>query len=103
MTSRAEAHRQDMERGADQLLLKGKKVRRAAGPGCPCGNCKDLDEALGKHKVEEIRAGLAEITTKAELSLDGEARRCAKIKDPLKRAQAIADLIKDCKLPRGVI
>ena len=60
MTSNAEAHRADMERGADRLLLASKRVRRAAGPGCSC--CKDLDEALAKHPVEELRAGIEAIT-----------------------------------------
>ena len=35
--------------------------------------------------------------------MDGEARRCARIKDPLKRAQAIADLIAAGKVQRGVV
>jgi hypothetical protein len=101
MTSSSEAHRADMERGADRLLLAGKRVRRAAGPGCGC--CKDLDEALTRHAVEELRARIKAVTSKATLTLDGEARRCARIKDPLKRAQTIADLIKDSKVQRGMV
>jgi putative DNA primase/helicase len=96
--SRAEAHRADMERGNDRLLLADKKVMRVPGPGCDC--CKDLDEALGKHPIEEIRVAIEAIATKAELSLDGEARRCAKVKDPLKRAEAILRVIEDRELKR---
>jgi hypothetical protein len=97
----AEAHRADMERGIDRLLLEKKRVSRVPGPGCGC--CKDMDEALAKHSAEELRAGLEASATEAELSRDGEARRCAKIKDPLKQAEAIAILIGDGKIPRGVV
>jgi hypothetical protein len=108
MTSKVAAHRADLERGTDRLILAGgKKIHRAAGPGCSC--CKDLDEALARHggdtpeQLSTIAALLGEITEPVELSLDGEARRIAKIKDPLKRAQAIVQLLDDGKLKRGLV
>jgi putative DNA primase/helicase len=97
MPSSAEAHRADMERGADRLLLAGKLVvRRAAGPGCGC--CKDLDAALAKHTAEELCAGIAAVTTEATLSLDGEARRCARISSVINRAEAVLAVIRDHEL-----
>jgi hypothetical protein len=89
---KADLHDQAMARGSDRLIASGRIVLRAGGPRCAC--CKDLDEALGKHPVEELRAWLTS-GKRAELSLDGEARRCAKIKDPIKRAEAVAGVIKD--------
>ena len=89
MRDAAEGHHADMDRGTDRLLLAGARVvRRAAGPGCGC--CKDLDQALARHAPDEVLAGIQAVTTKATLTLDGEARRCAKIKDPLQQAEAVA-------------
>jgi putative DNA primase/helicase len=83
-------HHADAERGADRLLLAGKKVSRAPGPGCAC--CKDADEALAKHGRKKTQASLEAIAAVAELTLDSEARRCARIKDPLKQGEAIAEV-----------
>jgi hypothetical protein len=98
MTSKAEAHHADMERGADRLLLVNKHVRRAAGPGCEC--CKDVDEALIEHTAKKLRARITAIIEDAQLSLDGEARRCAKINSPIKRAEAVLQVIEERELKR---
>ena len=86
-----DAHRADMERGADRLILGGKRVTRAPGPGCPCGRARTRTRRWPGTAPRSCATGVEAIATVAELSLDGEARRCARIKDPLKRAQAIAD------------
>lgn len=86
----ATVHDQQLERGADDLILAGKLVWRAGAP--PCGCCKDIDAALGKHPIEELRAWMSGAVA-TELSLHGHARKCARIKDPLRRGQAVADVI----------
>jgi hypothetical protein len=91
------AHDLQMERGCDRLILAGKLVRRTGGP--PCGCCKDVDEALAKHPLQELRAWINSAVP-VELSLDGHARKCAKIKDPLRRGKAIADVIEQFGLRR---
>jgi hypothetical protein len=97
-SAEAEQHVRQMERGVDDLLLAGKSVLRAGPP--PCGCCKDVDAALGKHPIEELRSWLTSAAP-AALSLDGEARRCAKLKDPLRRGQAIKDVIDRHGLRKG--
>ena len=93
------AHDQAMERAADRLLLAGKIVKRAGGPPCNDG-CKDIDEALGKHPVEELRAWITNAEP-VQLSLDGHARKCARIKDPLQQGRAITDVIEQHGLRRS--
>jgi hypothetical protein len=90
----AEQHDRDYERGCDRLLLAGRLVRLAE-MGCTC--CKDLDEAIQRHPQAEVRDWLLHAEA-VPLSLDGHARRIAKIKDSLRRGQAIADLAKDLGL-----
>jgi hypothetical protein len=63
---------------------------RAGPPPCRC--CKDIDEALGKHGDSAVRGWLTDLAP-AALSLDGEARKCARIKDPLRRGQAIKEVV----------
>jgi hypothetical protein len=91
----AAAHDRDMERAGDRLLLANKIAKRTGGP--PCGCCKDIDEALGKHPIEELRAWINGAET-AELGLDGWARKCARIAAPLRHAQAIAEVIEKFQL-----
>ena len=96
--SRAQRIADAMERGADALLLAGKKVTRAAGPGCTC--CKDLDAALVKHREISVKARIEKIVEQATLSLDGEARKVARIKNPIKQAEAAAEVIERLELRR---
>ena len=88
--TKASLHDLAMARGCDRLIAGGRLVLRAGGP--PCGCCKDLDEALGKHPADDLRAWITPAEP-AELSLDGEARRCAKIRSPLRQAEEIAKVI----------
>jgi putative DNA primase/helicase len=83
-----------MERAADRLLLAGRIVRRTGGPP---GDCKDIDEALGRHRIEELQAWIA-AAQPAELSLDGHARKCARIRDPLRCGQTVTNVIKQFEL-----
>jgi Protein of unknown function (DUF3631) len=88
--TKASLHDLAMTRGCDRLIAGGRIVLRAGGP--PCGCCKDIDEALGKHPADDLRAWIT-AAEPAELSLDGEARRCAKIRSPLRQAEEIAKVI----------
>jgi Protein of unknown function (DUF3631) len=88
----AAKHDRDLERAVDRLILAGRMVQRTGGP--PCGCCKDVDQALGQHPAEELRGWIAGAEP-AELSLDGHARRLAKIKDPIQRAEALAQVVAD--------
>ena len=91
----AERHDAAYERGCDRLLEAGKTVMRAGPP--PEGH-KDIDGALTAGvSIEDLRAWIlaaAPVIT----SLDGLARKCARIKDPIKRAEAVAQVIADREL-----
>jgi uncharacterized protein DUF3631 len=92
----AERHDAAMIAGCDRLVLGGKVVLRAGPPPCG-GHCKDADEALTHHPLEEVRAWLISARPYS-LSLDGRAREAARIKNPIAQAEAIARAISDLEL-----
>jgi Protein of unknown function (DUF3631) len=94
----AEQHDRDYERACDRLLLAGRLVRLAE-MGCAC--CKDIDQALVQHGVAEVREWLTHAEA-VQLSLDGHARKIAKLRDPLRQATAIRELIEDGTITRGM-
>jgi Protein of unknown function (DUF3631) len=92
----AERHAADYDRGCDRLALAGKMVSRAT-LGCDC--CKDLDQAIRQHPLDEVRAWLLGAIPH-ELTLDGWARKCAQVKSPLKQGELIAEVIERHQLRR---
>jgi hypothetical protein len=93
-------HKAAYERAVDRLIECGREVKKAAAPDCALhASCKDADSYLRQHGAIRLK-GLLEQTTDCTLSLDGHARRCAKIKSPLKQAEAIAKVVADFGLKR---
>jgi hypothetical protein len=79
------AHERDAKRTVDLLLLSDKSVSITPDPP-PCAHgCKDADDVLVRHGPILLEEWVRAATPVGSLSLDGEARRIARIADPLER------------------
>ena len=82
-----EAHDLDYRRAVDRLLLAGKEVAVSADPPCAC--CVDADQFLIRHGPILLADWVGSARPVTALSLDGEARLLARIRDPLERDREV--------------
>jgi Protein of unknown function (DUF3631) len=96
-------HDRDMKRAVDLLLLAGKTVAVTPDPP-PCAHsCKDADDVLVKHGPIALETWFEKAELVGDLSMDGEARRIARIADPLERDVETTATAKRLKCRVGVL
>ena len=96
----ADLHDRDYKRAADLLLLAGKAVSVTPDPPICAHRCKDADDVLVKHGPILLEEWIKPVDS---LSLDGEARRIARIADPLERDRETTAAAKRLKVRVGVL
>ena len=99
----ADLHDRDYKRAADLLLLAGKAVSVTPDPPVCAHGCKDADDVLVKHGPILLEEWIRRAQPVDSLSLDGEARRIARIADPLERDRETTAAAKRLKVRVGVL
>ena len=99
----ADLHDRDYKRAADLLLLAGKAVSVTPDPPICAHGCKDADDVLVKHGPILLEEWIRRAQPVGSLSLDGEARRIARIADPLERDRETTAAAKRLKVRVGVL